>query len=530
MVAARAGKVGRLQTDTARDKRAAYFSSELHKSRARQNALALAKRRRSGELPPQMKICDTKPELAVEVTLDSIGVRFIKQQTFGPYTFDFYLPDHKILLEVQGEYWHSLPKNIANDLAKASFIEHHYQDLQLKYISESEAMAKNRLFAVLKEFTGATLLSENVDFNAVSIKAVSDDIAKDFLARYHYLTRFRKNTKICVGAYYKEELISIAAFTQPSYNSVVNRHGLPASAVVELSRFVIGDKYHTKNLASWILSRCVRLLKTRCKEVMLLVSFADPHFGHNGTIYLASNWCADGMSKPSYYYTDSGGGIIHKKVVWDHAKKFGVSEGDYANTNGLSRIVTEPKRRFIYWLRQPNIKKDINKQVEAICAICTNKFFVSSKALSRAISRHGYYICHSCSISKCWNAGTYKNRPKSVKTNREEYIDVECRCGAKNRIKRKSLKEPYRCHSCAMKEKWKNVEYIAKQKECHRNSNKADTNEFVDAVCSVCGAKNRIKRKSLKEPYRCHSCAMKEKWKNVEYIAKQKECHKKLIT
>jgi len=419
MVAAKNKNFVNLQSEEAKAKREAYFKSDLHKSRARENALLLVAKRKTGEISPQIKTHDTKPELAVASTLDAAGIRFVKQQVFGPYTFDFYLPDYKILLEVQGEYWHSLPKNIANDLAKAAFIENNYQDLHLKYVSERETITKGRLITILGGFIGITQVNkEDVDLAICEVKIIRSDIAKDFLAKYHYLPRFRKNTKACFGVYYTGKLISVVIFAQPSYNTAINRHGLAASAVVELSRFVISDSYHTKNLASWALSRCIRLLRTRYREIALIISFADPHFGHIGTIYKASNWIFDGNTKPSYYYKDSYGGIIHKKVIWDHAQKFGISENNYANMNNLIKIITEPKKRFVYWLTKPSTIAKGTMQVKATCVVCNEEFLVSKKALDRAMLKNNSYICHPCSVSRCWDGGVYENRPKSTKIDR----------------------------------------------------------------------------------------------------------------
>lgn len=53
---------------------------------------------------------DTKPELIFESYLKELNIKYRKQELFGFYSFDFYLIDLDIYVEVDGDYWHSNPK------------------------------------------------------------------------------------------------------------------------------------------------------------------------------------------------------------------------------------------------------------------------------------------------------------------------------------------------------------------------------------------------------------------------------------
>ena len=77
----------------------------------------MIKKHRNGSFN-SMKIHNTKPELAVESQLKQMSVRFEKQKRIKSKQFDFYLPDYNMLIEVDGEYWHSLPKAVKNDKFK----------------------------------------------------------------------------------------------------------------------------------------------------------------------------------------------------------------------------------------------------------------------------------------------------------------------------------------------------------------------------------------------------------------------------
>ena len=52
---------------------------------------------------------DTKPELQTKYILDLMGVRYSKQFPLSGYYYDFILPDYRILLEINGSYWHASP-------------------------------------------------------------------------------------------------------------------------------------------------------------------------------------------------------------------------------------------------------------------------------------------------------------------------------------------------------------------------------------------------------------------------------------
>lgn len=62
-------------------------------------------------------------ELEVRHALKLRGIQFKFQYPLGGKVYDFYLPRIKTLIEVDGDYWHSLPENIKNDKIKDSIAE-----------------------------------------------------------------------------------------------------------------------------------------------------------------------------------------------------------------------------------------------------------------------------------------------------------------------------------------------------------------------------------------------------------------------
>lgn len=78
--------------------------------------------------------CDTKCELIFESYLKELNINYRKQEIISIWTFDFYLPDFDIYIEVDGDYWHANPKfftklnngqkrRIARDKSKNSFMK-----------------------------------------------------------------------------------------------------------------------------------------------------------------------------------------------------------------------------------------------------------------------------------------------------------------------------------------------------------------------------------------------------------------------
>lgn len=444
----------KLQSQAAADKRAIYFASDTHKRKASEQAKKLAKERRSGQRPALLfKKYDTKPELAVAAVLETLGIAYRKQEIVGPYAFDFYLHEHKLLIEVDREYFHSRPESIANDLAKESYLKSQCPGINLVRITELDTLKKGFVEKRLKQLLSISPSQPHkVDLTQCVVVNCDINRAIEFMARYHYLPRFRKSTKHIHAVWYNEIIIAIVIYATPSYGTIAQKYG--TKSILELARFVIGDNYHVPNLASWTLSRSIRLLAS---SVDMLVSYADPHFGFNGSIYRAANWAYGGTTKPSYYYLDAANTILHKKTVWDHAKKMGVTEMAYAEANQLRRIESEPKEIFTYVLnRRHQQPSNIPAHVSVNCGRCNHEFSVSSSALARATKKHGHYLCLSCSIANNWSDGVYRGRQRRIEKS-DEVIKAVCACGASKTIKLKSYKYAvrhngvYRCIGCAVK-------------------------------------------------------------------------------
>jgi len=266
--------------------------------------------------------------------------------TIGPYNFDCVIPlnDRKLLIECQGDYWHGLDKGISNDKAKATYIERYHPDCEIKYLWEHEFACKDKIIELVKYWVGITKL-ELVEFNfgQLQIKECPASDYKLLLSKYHYLANAGRGgmSHGSFGAYLGDELIAVCVF------SPLIRQNIPHdyNSTRELSRLCIHPRYQKKNFASWFVSRCIKMLDSKYKTI---ISYCDTTFNHDGATYKACNFKLDSKSAPDYWYVSEDKWVMHKKTLYNHASKMGMTELEYATKNKYKKIYGKEKLKFIF--------------------------------------------------------------------------------------------------------------------------------------------------------------------------------------
>lgn len=296
-------------------------------------------------------------EIATEDILITLGVNFVPQYKLGFFLFDFFLPDCRVLLECQGNYWHSLPKGQQNDASKAGYIANNFPDHHIVYLAETEFFNPELVRRKLALTAGIDDDPLQIDFKfsdlefkpVLPIKGVRSwkSIPMDFLDSFHY-ARHGRAGKAFYGAYLGQVLVGLSKFTHPVRGEVVSSMGMAPGSVMELDRFCVHPNYRKKNLASWLLARSTRRLFDDFPSVLRIVSFADPEFGHSGTIYRSANWTLLGETAPSYFYLGADGSAVHKKTVYERARSSGIQERAYAELHGYILRPTAPKLKFVF--------------------------------------------------------------------------------------------------------------------------------------------------------------------------------------
>lgn len=136
------------------------------------------------------------------------------------------------------------------------------------------------------------------------IKTLQKDECKPILYKHHYLSNISKGFKSGVnyGLIYKAQVVGVCIFTGfPVPELVVGAFGLDRKhqdGFYELSRLCLTPEVQQKehNIASWFVSRCIRLLKSK-NNVRAILSYADNDY-HKGTVYRALGFSYYGLTQP----------------------------------------------------------------------------------------------------------------------------------------------------------------------------------------------------------------------------------------
>lgn len=288
-------------------------------------------------------VCGSSLEKKLATVLDELNIDYVTQPALEEFRYDFGI-GHDILIEVQGSFWHTKKQRRQRDLFKQKLAKKHgkkllviwdYQLANTEYVS----------FKILNAISPPIF-----KFDDLHVTEIDWHEAKKILSKWHYQGSGRSGH--AYGVYYQNDIIAAVVFAKPTRIESSIKQSVSYDEIFELTRFIIHPKYQAKNFASWILSRTIKFVKLYHKNIKVLVSFSDLTFGHDGTIYKATNWAFDGTAPNSYWYFHRRHNqIYHKKTIWNAAKNCGMSESDYARSKSLLQVFGLPKNRYILRLR-----------------------------------------------------------------------------------------------------------------------------------------------------------------------------------
>jgi hypothetical protein len=288
----------------------------------------------------------SSPEKAVKSILDSLSINYIYNKALGPYNFDFYIESSDLFIEVQGEYWHSIPNNERRDKSKYTYLRSASPNSRIVYIWDYDFNSGNAEYK-LKQALGMSVVSPiSFNFDQCSFIEIDKEEAKIFLNTWHY-AQYGKAAKNLYGVKLNDITIAISKIGPVGRKETATSLGYSTKECFELDRFCIHPMYQKKNLGSWLLGRTINEFFKSHKDAVAIVSFADSTFGHDGTIYKASNWKTVGTVKPDHIYLSEDGWILHKKTVYNQAASLHMSESAYAEKHGYVKVKGKEKTKFL---------------------------------------------------------------------------------------------------------------------------------------------------------------------------------------
>lgn len=237
---------------------------------------------------------------------------------------DIYLPEYKLAIECNGDYWHSekVGKDQNYHLNKTKLCQE--KGIQLIHIFESSWTNKKEIWkSILNSKLGRT---SKIFARKCVLKEVPKEQEKEFLNTNH-LQGFT-GSQVCLGLYYQDELVELMSFGKPRFTDKAGWELIRLAS--KLNTTVVGGasklfKHFTKNNKGTILS------------------YSDNLYS-DGSIYKQLGMEFSHYSKPGYFYF-KGNKTFSRQSFMKHLLKDkleifdpNLTESENMNINGYKKI------------------------------------------------------------------------------------------------------------------------------------------------------------------------------------------------
>lgn len=161
----------------------------------------------------------------------------------------------------------------------------------------------------------------------------SYEAAKYAVENWHYSKVLPAGKMIPIGVWEDERFSGAIIYSRGANYNIGKPFGLEQTEVCELTRVALRDH---ATAVSRMLSISVRMLRKKCPNIQMIVSYADPDQGHHGGVYQASGWAYVGSSKAQRDVMINGK-VVHKKSAWSV----------YLTTKGLQKGRFQWKHKYV---------------------------------------------------------------------------------------------------------------------------------------------------------------------------------------
>ena len=187
---------------------------------------------------------------------------------------------------------------------------------------------------------------------------------RTFIERHHYSHNVNGvKISFCFKVMYKDEIVGGVIYGCLS-TTAWKRYSKEEKSVLELRRLVLVDEAE-RNSESFVVGKTLRYIKNNSSGIDIVVSYADPLYGHSGTIYRASNFEYLGVgSKDKGFKDPENGKVYHSRALRTRYKgeyKPFVKKLREKHEKGLLEEIELPgKHCYVYLFSREKFKKTIN--------------------------------------------------------------------------------------------------------------------------------------------------------------------------
>lgn len=258
-----------------------------------------------------------------------VKVRINDRKEFrGEMELDIYLPDHNLVIEYDGLYWHS--ERGRPDIKEKSFNKFlALKSRGFRHIMVFDDEWENRRKIVESRIKNAIgIIPVKIAARACSVKRLSSSEQHDFFERTH--TQGGIRCAEALGLFYNDRLVAAMSFGKSRFSGRYNWELLRFATETDVS--VVGGA--SKLFKSW----------RRMHTGESVVSFSDNRWG-TGSFYTNLGFRYDGQTGQGYFYVNSNGKRRSRQQFMKHKlkdvfSKFDdtLSERDNCWQNGWYRV------------------------------------------------------------------------------------------------------------------------------------------------------------------------------------------------
>lgn len=162
----------------------------------------------------------------------------------------------------------------------------------------------------------------------------SHEAEKYAVEHWHYSRCMPAGKMVRAGAWEGGRYIGCVLFSRGANNHIGSQYKLSQVEVCELTRVALTAHYAP---VSRIVAIAVKMMRTLCPGLRLIVSYADPEHDHHGGIYQAMGWLYSGKQQGQTEYLWNG-------RQW-HGRS--VTASGRGTTRGLPKVKVSGKHLYL---------------------------------------------------------------------------------------------------------------------------------------------------------------------------------------